>query len=101
MMNSPWAMLMTFIRPNENASPRAINKRIELRLRPLNACNRMISTSLSYYFRNLTGRRTLRLFLSAHLSRRPVRFDYMTLVTSQIGRPTVGLEEGIGLHSFP
>ena len=38
MISSPWAMLMTSIRPNENARPRAISSRIEPRLRPLKTC---------------------------------------------------------------
>ena len=36
MMNSPWAMLMTPISPNENARPSATSSRIEPTLSPLN-----------------------------------------------------------------
>ena len=40
MISSPWAMLMTPIRPNENARPRATRSRIEPTLSPLNTCKR-------------------------------------------------------------
>src|ERR671932_47069 len=43
MMNSPCAMLITFIKPNEKARPSEINSRIELRLRPLNACKNNVA----------------------------------------------------------
>src|SRR5215468_5196380 len=37
MMNSPWAMLMTFIRPNVSARPSAISSSTAPMLRPVNS----------------------------------------------------------------
>src|ERR1044072_5689404 len=42
-MSSPWAMLITPIRPNTMARPSAIRTRMVNRLRPLKACIRKIS----------------------------------------------------------
>ncbi len=38
MMNSPWAMLMTFICPKVNVSPRPTSSRIDPMLTPTKSC---------------------------------------------------------------
>src|SRR5882724_6029020 len=47
MMNSPWAMLMTFIWPNVKVSPSAINRSVAPMLRPVKSWDRKLPITAS------------------------------------------------------
>ena len=70
MISSPWAMLMTFIRPNENVRPMAMSSRIEPRLTALKPCesqmDKLFPPPRVDQTKTVKGRH--RLFLDAGLS---------------------------------
>src|SRR5215213_4862245 len=96
MISSPWAMLMTFIRPNENVSPMAISRRIEPRLTALKPCesqmDKLFPPPRVDQTKTVKGRP--RLFLEAALMN---TVWLLLLLLHELGAPGVRLQVRVGL----
>src|SRR3954453_19079340 len=101
MMNSPWAMLITFICPNVNVRPRAIISSTAPTLIPVNNCDQKIVTTDASTARSDSLTRLARADQPVGLPSWPGNPTGSVTVATARSRqalgPVVALQVGIGL----